>query len=71
MFDRILRDEDGRVKYHFVLVDYLCLPVGGALQAGDDVSEAEWAHVDALAPYDLTDKATEVIQRARAMERHW
>jgi len=69
VFDRILRDEDGRVKYHFVLVDYLCLPVGGALQAGDDVSEAEWAHFDALAPYELTDKATEVIRMARAMSR--
>jgi 8-oxo-dGTP diphosphatase len=71
VFDRILRDEDGRVKYHFVLVDYLCLPVGGALQAGDDVSEAEWAHFDALTPYDLTDKATQVLQRAREMAWRW
>jgi 8-oxo-dGTP diphosphatase len=71
VFDRILRDEDGRVKYHFVLVDYLCLPVGGSLQAGDDVSEAEWAHFDALTPYDLTDKATQVIQRAREMAWRW
>jgi ADP-ribose pyrophosphatase YjhB (NUDIX family) len=71
VFDRILRDEDGRVKYHFVLVDYLCLPVDGTLQAGDDVSEAEWAHFDALVPYDLTAKATSVIQRARTMDRRW
>ena len=71
VFDRILRDQDGRVKYHFVLVDYLCLPVGGALQAGDDVSEAEWAHFDALTPYDLTDKATQVLQRAREMAWRW
>ena len=71
VFDRILRDDDGRVKYHFVLVDYLCLPVGGALQAGDDVSEAEWAHMDALDPYDLTDKAKAVIGRARDMDRCW
>ena len=55
------------MKYHFVLVDYLCVPIGGTLQAGDDVSEAEWAHFDALAPYELTDKATEVIERARAL----
>ena len=71
VFDRILRDEEGRVKYHFVLVDYLCLPIGGTLQAGDDVSEAEWAHVDALGPYELTDKATEVIRRAREMDWRW
>jgi ADP-ribose pyrophosphatase YjhB (NUDIX family) len=67
VFDRILRDEDGRVKYHFVLVDYLCTPIGGSLQAGDDVSEAEWAPFDALVPYELTDKAHEVINRARGM----
>jgi 8-oxo-dGTP diphosphatase len=67
VFDRILRDEEGRVKYHFVLVDYLCVPVGGSLQAGDDVSEAEWAHFDALEPYELTAKAVEVISRARAL----
>ncbi|WP_396626042.1 NUDIX hydrolase [Luteitalea sp.] len=71
VFDRILRDEDGRVKYHFVLVDYLCLPVGGTLQAGDDVSEAEWARFDGLAPYALTDKASSVIARARQLPLDW
>lgn len=71
VFDRIVRDDDGRVRYHFVLVDYLCVPAGGVLQAGDDVSEAEWAHMDCLGPYDLTDKATAVIRRARDMERCW
>lgn len=71
VFDRILRDEDGRVRYHFVLVDYLCLPVGGSLQAGDDVSEAEWARLDELTPYDLTAKATSVIHKAFALPRSW
>lgn len=71
VFDRILRDEAGRVKYHFVLVDYLCVPVEGTLQAGDDVSEAAWAHYDALAPYELTEKATAVIERAREMSHRW
>ena len=32
--DRILMDESGRVGYHFVLVDYLCKPVGGTPVAG-------------------------------------
>lgn len=67
VFDRIHRDADDAVMYHFVLVDYLCTPTGGTLQAGDDVSHAEWAHFDALAPYDLTDKATAILARARRM----
>jgi 8-oxo-dGTP diphosphatase len=71
VFDRILRDETGRVKYHFVLVDYLCRPIGGQLQAGDDVSEAEWVPLDGLTPFDLTAKATEVIRKAEAMAKGW
>ena len=42
VFDRILLDAQGRVQYHFVLVDYLCRPVGGHLQAGSDVDAAVW-----------------------------
>jgi len=71
VFDRIVRDADGRVKYHFVLVDYLCLPVSGRLQAGDDVSDAEWVGFGDLDPYDLTAKATEVLRRAEQMPRDW
>ena len=43
VFDRILLDAGGRVQYHFVLVDYLCRPIGGQLQAGSDVDDAVWA----------------------------
>jgi mutator protein MutT len=32
VFDRITRDDEGRVEYHFVLVDYLCWPIGGELR---------------------------------------
>lgn len=67
VFDRITRDEDGRVRYHFVLVDYLCRPIGGALEAGDDVSDARWVPLDGLAAYDLTPKATAVVAAGQRM----
>jgi ADP-ribose pyrophosphatase YjhB (NUDIX family) len=35
VFDRIMRDDAGRVQYHFVLIDYLCLATGGRLAFGD------------------------------------
>jgi ADP-ribose pyrophosphatase YjhB (NUDIX family) len=63
VFDRITRDENGRVRYHFVLVDYLCWPLSGRLTAGSDVDAALWADPAGLAGYELTDKATAVIQR--------
>ncbi len=69
VFDRITRDEQGRVRYHFVLVDYLCWPVGGTLQAGSDVADARFVQPADLGPYQLTTKAAEVIGRALELDR--
>jgi len=69
VFDRITRDEERRVRYHFVLIDYLCWPSGGALRAGSDVDAAIWADPEALAGYSLTEKATSVIQRGLTLAR--
>jgi ADP-ribose pyrophosphatase YjhB (NUDIX family) len=64
VFDRIMLDEERRVRYHFVLVDYLCWPVGGDLVAGGDVDAAVLADPRDLSAYSLTEKATAVIVRA-------
>src|SRR5262245_18464327 len=69
VFDRIMRDEERRVRYHFVLIDYLCRPTGGALCAASDVDAAIWADPAALAQYSLTEKATSVIQRGLTLAR--
>ena len=69
VFDRIILDEERRVRYHYVLVDYLCWPVAGALCAGGDVDEAVLADPADLAQYDLTTKATAVIERALQLAR--
>jgi ADP-ribose pyrophosphatase YjhB (NUDIX family) len=76
VFDRIFIDEGGldeagrdpkpRVKYHFVLIDYLCRPTGGQLRAGSDVSAVAIAAPDDLAPFALTAKTLDVIQKALA-----
>jgi ADP-ribose pyrophosphatase YjhB (NUDIX family) len=67
VFDRIMLDEEQRVRYHFVLVDYLCRPVGGALQAGSDVDAAVMVAPASLGAYDLTEKASAVIARGLAL----
>jgi len=69
VFDRIMHDEQKRVRYHFVLIDYLCWPAGGTLTPGSDVDAAIWVDPVALAQYDLTEKATSVIQRGVTLAR--
>jgi mutator protein MutT len=64
VFDRIILDPEARVRYHFVLVDYLCWPIGGMLQAGSDVDAAVLVNPQDLDGYDLTVKARAVIERA-------
>ena len=69
VFDRITRDDVGKVRYHFVLVDYLCWPAGGHLQAGSDVADARFVEPSDLGQYQLTTKAMEVIARALELDR--
>ena len=69
VFDRIIHDDEGRVLYHFVLVDYLCWPTGGALTADSDVAEVVFADPGELTRYHLTAKATSVIERAFELDR--
>ena len=64
VLDRIQRAADGRVQYHYVLIDYLCHPTGGELRAGSDVSEAAWVSRRKLGTYGLTDSTLQVIEKA-------
>ena len=41
LLDRIHR-EDGRVRFHYVIADYLCRVTGGDLQAASDADAARW-----------------------------
>lgn len=66
VLDRIIRDADGRVHYHYVLIDFLCRVTGGELHAGGDAAAAEWAGENELGKFKLEKPALEVIRKAFA-----
>jgi len=66
VFDRVSH-EGKRVKYHYVIVDYLCRRKRGRLRPASDVVDARWVRRDDLPKYHLTDMATAVILRAFAL----
>ena len=66
VFDRIMYDQWRKVQYHFVLVDYVCRPAGGALESGSDASDVTLADPADLAAYRLTQKALDVIAKGVA-----
>jgi 8-oxo-dGTP diphosphatase len=61
VFERVLPDEQGRMKYHYVLIDFLCRRVAGELEAGDDASEVRWFRQEELTPLDLARETEDVI----------
>ena len=73
VLDRITTDGDGRVTYHYVLVDYVCVPIGGNLTCGSDALDARWADADGLEPFELSAITVAVIEKAmaRASEGEW
>ncbi len=69
VFERITRDRQGRLEYHYVLVDFLCRVVGGELGPAGDVSAAEWVSNDRLAKREITEGTLDVIRRALRRRR--
>ena len=69
VLDRIHHTADGRVEYHFVLIDYLCTVAGGTMAFSSDAADARWVPVDDLPRYAMTDVATAVIGKALEMSR--
>ena len=66
--DRLHRDPDGRVRYHYVLVDFLCHVRSGTLTPGSDADDAVWAPVDELGRFSLTETTIRVIQKALVLD---
>ncbi|MFQ5695041.1 MAG: NUDIX hydrolase [Terriglobia bacterium] len=70
--DRISRDGSGRVRYHYVILDYLCEADRGEAMPGSDVQAAAWVRPEDFARYRLSAPAVEVCKKAlaRARSRH-
>ena len=63
VYDRIVADPDGRTRYHYVLIDYLCEVAGGELRAGSDATEVRWITRAELETFPIADMAEEVIRK--------
>lgn len=62
-FDSIQRDDDGRVRSHFVLTVFCGPYQSGTLQAGDDALDAMWFSRDRLSGQAFTPGTPERILR--------
>ena len=63
VYDRILRDPENRVQYHYVLIDFLCRPTGGELLAASDATEVRWFSREELRGVQLAEDTQDVITK--------
>ena len=72
VYERVIRSEDARVRYHYVLIDFLCHPVAGELKAASDAADAGWFSREELPAlklaYDTNDVALKGLARSMARD---
>jgi 8-oxo-dGTP diphosphatase len=62
-FDRVHRDPDGRIRFHFVIVDFVCQAPAGEAVAGDDAEAVAWVTAAELDGYGVNAHAAAVIRK--------
>ena len=65
--DAIIPDVEGKIKYHYTLVDYMGSWQSGDSRPGDDAQEVRWVLFNELSSYSLLEKTMNIIQKAAPM----
>ncbi len=61
--DKIVKDEDSNIKFHFIIVDYLVKPNGGSLRAASDALEARWVRAEEMTDYEISPTLVPLLRR--------
>ncbi len=62
-FDRVVRDADGRVRFHYILIDVLATPAGGAPRAGSDADDCRWVTREEMENLHITSQLRVLLRQ--------
>lgn len=63
VYERVIHSDDGRVRYHYVLIDFLCRLISGDVSAGSDAADVRWFGREELEGLDLPHDTRDVIAK--------
>lgn len=66
VYNYVERDSSGRVRYHFVILDYLVRYIGGVAKASSDAAELGFYTIDEALRLDLTETSRELLMALKA-----
>jgi len=64
-YDILTMDESGRLRYHYVLLQFLAQPKEGALKPTSDVTDTRWVPLEEVENYDLTESVRLFFRKHR------
>jgi len=68
VLDSITRDDDERVKYHYILFEYLCEYVSGETRSGSDALDARWVPLNDLESVEIMPTTLRFIRKIMTQE---
>jgi len=69
VYDRIIRAPDGRVRFHYVLLDYWARPLRGEVVAGSDTEAVRWASLNELQRLEVSGRLRNTVEKADQKQR--
>lgn len=65
LFDvvEVINKEGGRVRFHYVILDYLAHPIGGELRAMGDAEDVKWIPISEVEKYNITNSLRRLLKR--------
>lgn len=61
-FDAIVKDDDGRIRFHYVIVDLAGEYVRGQLRSGDDAADVRWVSAQELAAMKVSPPTLDLLK---------
>ncbi|MCL5263892.1 MAG: NUDIX hydrolase [Chloroflexi bacterium] len=62
--ERVIRDADGRIQYHYIIVDFVARWLAGEAHADSDALEARWVAPEDIDGFETTEGLVPVIKKA-------
>jgi 8-oxo-dGTP diphosphatase len=69
VWTELLRDSEGKVEYHFVLIDYIAEPIGGRVKLNPESSAFGWYSQDEIGRLNVTRGTKAVLKKSFALNR--
>ena len=62
-FDMVDRDDIGRIRFHYVIVDLIADYIDGELRSGDDALEARWVSPEEMNKMNISTVTLKVLKQ--------